>query len=420
MYSSESSKFDGRILVVDDDYFFRTLMKRILEDWGYSVEVCVGGEEALERLRQPDSPRLVLVDWMMPSIDGAEVCRQVKESQSGRFVYVIIVTGHQEDSSAEIAFNANADDFILKPLNRSVLKTRIRSGTRLLEYELMQENDKADLVKKMSALEKLALDRGQRLADSQRMVELGLVSAGIAHEINNPLGFISANAQTFERLWTELSPLVNNIEGDEKGLCHFARDEVPKMLRGIKSGVSRISRIVEGLRYYCKPELGNKQPRLLGELTEIALEHCSTQLTGVSVDFISSEGLNPISVNAGQIVQVLVNLISNACHAMEGVKERNLKISLTEHEGNQEISISDTGCGFSQEIRDRIGTPFLTSKEVGKGLGLGMYICKSILKTHEGSMIIEKNMPHGATIRLLFGNQHIIKPENHREEISCH
>lgn len=309
MYRSECTQFDGRILVVDDDHFFRMLMDKILTDWGYKVELCVGGEEALERLKHPDSPRLVLVDWMMPSIDGAEVCRRIKEAQSDRFVYVIIVTGHQEDSGAEIAFDAKADDFILKPLNRSVFKTRIRSGTRLLEYELKQECERAVLVEKVTIIEKLAQERGQRLADSQRMAELGLVSAGIAHEINNPLGFISANAQTFDRLWTILGPQLESIQGDENGVLQFAKDEVPKMLQGIKTGVSRISRIVESLRYYCKPELGIKQERQLVELVEMALESCSSQLAGVVVEFDHSKFLSPISVNSTQIVQVLVNLL---------------------------------------------------------------------------------------------------------------
>jgi two-component system NtrC family sensor kinase len=420
VYSSENSQFDGRILVVDDDRFFRMLMEKILSDWGYTVELCSCGEEALERLLQPESPRLVLVDWMLPSIDGAEVCRKVKEAQSEKFVYVIIVTGHQEDRGAEIAFNADADDFILKPLNRSVLKTRIRAATRLLEYELKQESEREVLVQRVVAIEQLALERGQRLADSQRMAELGLVSAGIADEINNPLGFISANAQTFDRLWTQLNPLLERIEGDENGVSQFAKDEVPKMLQGIKNGVSRISRIVESLRYYCKPELGTKKNLQLVELLDMALESCAIQLNGVRVDFSRSALLSPISVNSNQLIQVFVNLIVNACHAMEGVNEKTLKISLNEQGSRQEISISDNGPGFSKEMIERIGTPFLTSKEVGKGLGLGMYICKSILKAHEASLMIENNPSGGATVKIIFYNQKTATPKINLEEISCH
>lgn len=105
---------------------------------------------------------------------------------------------------------------------------------------------------------------------------------------------------------------------------------------------------------------------------------------------------------------------------MEGITERVLTISLIEFDNYQELSISDSGTGFSKELRDKIGTPFLTSKEVGKGLGLGMYISKSILKAHEASMTIENNKSQGATIKIVFYNQLAKKTEIRPEEISCH
>lgn len=157
--SKQISYFDKRVLIVDDDHLFRLLMARIFRQWGYTVELCCSGEEAMVVLKENDAPRFALIDWMMPGADGAEVCRHIKQIHQNRFTYVMIVTGADQESAAQIAFEAEADDFITKPVNLSVLQTRIRSAVRLIEYELNQERERQILEERIIVLERLAYEK---------------------------------------------------------------------------------------------------------------------------------------------------------------------------------------------------------------------------------------------------------------------
>ncbi len=155
------SYFDKRVLVVDDDRFFRLLMARIFRQWGYTAELCSSGEEAISILKKSDAPRFAMIDWLMPGADGAEVCRHIKQFNQNRFTYVMIATGENQETAAQIAFEAEADDFISKPVNLSVLQTRIRSAVRLIEYELNQEREKQILEQRIIVLERLAYEKNE-------------------------------------------------------------------------------------------------------------------------------------------------------------------------------------------------------------------------------------------------------------------
>jgi len=124
-----------KILVADDDLVSRRLMERMLERSGYEVVTAANGREAAERLSEADCPRLALIDWMMPELDGPSVCRKVRSKHDSRYIYITLLTSKQSSEDVVVGLEAGADDYLIKPCNTEELKARLRTGVRILELE---------------------------------------------------------------------------------------------------------------------------------------------------------------------------------------------------------------------------------------------------------------------------------------------
>jgi len=144
-----------RILLAEDEPLTRHLVTRLLEDWGYSVEVAHDGVEALDRLRAPTAARLAILDWMMPGADGIDVCRQVRSAGNADYTYLILLTAKRQKEDVVAGLDAGADDYVTKPFDEAELHSRVRAGERILSL-------KGALAEKVGQLE-AALEHVQRL-----------------------------------------------------------------------------------------------------------------------------------------------------------------------------------------------------------------------------------------------------------------
>jgi diguanylate cyclase (GGDEF)-like protein len=124
-----------KVLIADDDRLSLLYLQDTLEDWGYEVETVADGQSACDRLQEPDAPMLAIIDWMMPGMDGIDVCRLIRSRVKDRYVYLIMLTSRSETEFVVEAMNAGADDFIGKPFNVEELQVRIRAGRRISELE---------------------------------------------------------------------------------------------------------------------------------------------------------------------------------------------------------------------------------------------------------------------------------------------
>ena len=124
-----------RVLIAEDDAVSRHLLEATLHKWGYEVIVTTDGLEALEVLRQPDAPSLAILDWMMPGMDGAEVCLKARELSAGRLLYIILLTAKGRKEDVVEGLTAGADDYIIKPFDRSEMKARMNAGERILRLQ---------------------------------------------------------------------------------------------------------------------------------------------------------------------------------------------------------------------------------------------------------------------------------------------
>jgi len=124
-----------RVLIAEDDAVSRHLLEATLHKWGYEVIVTTDGLEALEILRQPDAPSLAILDWMMPGMDGAEVCLKARELSASRLLYIILLTAKGRKEDVVEGLTAGADDYIIKPFDRSEMKARMNAGERILRLQ---------------------------------------------------------------------------------------------------------------------------------------------------------------------------------------------------------------------------------------------------------------------------------------------
>ncbi|MFC1734898.1 response regulator [Candidatus Hydrogenedentota bacterium] len=159
-----------RVLIADDVATSRALLESLLKNWGYDITICEDGEEAWEILREDDAPHLAILDWMMPKMDGLEVCRRLRNLDKQRRTYIILLTAKDGKEDILAALQVGADDYVIKPFNKEELRARMRIGERAIKLE-----------SKLVAAEKLAT--------------VAAMAATLGHEINNPLQGIVINAE---------------------------------------------------------------------------------------------------------------------------------------------------------------------------------------------------------------------------------
>lgn len=376
----------SKILIADDEEIFLAAMSAMLESLGYDcVTVSDGTQVVCEALNS--NPDLIVLDMLMPGVSGVEVCRQIKINPQLKDCPVIFITGAGDLPRVLEAFEAGAVDYITKPINAQEVAVRIRT-----QVELSHAN--RELAHYATSLEVLARDRARQLMHADRLATLGTLSAGVAHEINNPLTFISGNVQVIERFWEALRDGVEvavRADPERAEKYRFILEAMPHIITGMKEGVARIVKIITSLKTYSKQGNAQKQPFRLLESLEGALQLCHKPISDGQVQLERRMDDPDILVygDAQQIEQVLVNLITNAIDATTASalkRHPSLGIDISRRDGQVQIAVEDNGDGIDPEILPRIWDPFFTTKSPGKGTGLGLSIVRSIVEEHNGTI----------------------------------
>ena len=395
-----------KVLIADDDAATRLLLSSLLSRWGHDVVQAPNGDDAWAILQEPESPRVAVLDWIMPGLTGVAICKLLARRRNASFTYVMLLTSKAEREDMVEALEAGAHDFLIKPVDPSELRSRLGVGIRILQYENTLAMKNRELERYTLHLEALAQERAKQLVHADRMATLGMMSAGIAHEINNPTSFISGNIQTLERFWPEIMrtideniPIVDETRAER---LRFILEEMPKLVAGMRNGVARISRIVKGLKIFAHQDTGELKPCDINECIAQALELCNNKLKNkVIVETFFAEGMPSIVGDMQQLEQVFVNLIVNAADALEDRPDAKIVITTSQEVAAFRITVQDNGRGIPERILKDIWKPFYTTKEVGKGTGLGLPIVLGIIESHKGTITVENTQPNGTCFTIV-------------------
>ena len=270
-----------------------------------------------------------------------------------------------------------------------------------------------------------------QLFNAEKMASLGQLTAGIAHEINNPINFVSANLKPLKMDYADIMHLVKKYEAIQPNEnlaeklkeielfrkeidLEYIQKEIELLLNGIEDGAKRTAEIVSGLKSFSRlddAELKEVNINEGIESTLTLLKHAIQKNTEVVLDLAT---LPLIECFPGKLNQVFMNILSNAIYAINHKKstEKNRLVIRSFIRDNQiGVSFEDTGIGMSAEVKNKIFEPFYTTKDVGEGTGLGMSIVFKIMESHQAKIEIESELGKGTKITLLF-NQTILKPLN--------
>lgn len=376
--SSEINKKNKTILIVDDEPIMLKFIVGIIRKAGYEVLTASDGEEGVE-IAKKHKPDIILFDLMLPKLNGLEACKILKSDPDLGLTKVILLTAKTDEQSKITALSNGADDFLTKPFSSTEVLSRI---SNLLENRKLQENlvDSNDELKE--ALVKLK-EAQNKLIHSEKINAIGNLSAGLLHEVNNPLSY-AMTAIGF----LKSSPAVSS----DVDLTDIVKD--------IEEGMTRIKTIVSDLRAFAHPEEADKQVDfVVGEAIENAIRFTAHDCKSVEIKNNIDSELKAVGSNS-HIVQVLINLITNACKAI-AKREDGDKNGLIEFRseicGNRvKIFVKDNGVGMNEETMNKIFNPFFTTNEVGQGVGLGLSISHTIIQNHGGSLGVTSKEGEGA------------------------
>jgi len=397
----------ARILVVDDSPTYLAFVESELESEGYQTTTAKDGHEALTKLDQAEFDCIVL-DLEMPGLDGIELCEHLNKNrvQNDRQFGIVILTGHESEEDMVRGLAAGADDFVGKSNETLILKARIRALLRrnflhaenqrigeemaLRESELRRTRAERDLAEERARLTAGLEEVNHKLRDTQaqlvqaaKMTSLGQLTAGIAHEINNPLAYVINNAHTTQR------ELQRAIDAGAIGMSEEIKQHLLKALnrtQGMAEGLEKIKNLVLKLRSFSRLDKGEVYEADIHDTIESALtflEHFIEGRVTINKSYCNDGVFQfaPDSLN-----QVFMNLIKNAVDAIDD--RGQISIGTSRDDRYFQVSISNTGMGIPQEIRDRLFDPFFTTKPVGQGTGLGLSISYGIVEDHGGSLAL--------------------------------
>ena len=427
----------GQIAAIDDTAANLHLLCSLLEDEGYDVRPFPRGKLALDGISY-SLPDLVLLDINMPDMNGYEVCEILKANPLTRNIPVIFISALNETFDKVQAFHVGGVDYISKPFHAEEVLARVAThlemykikkmlqDTNLMQAQkLAQQN--SQLLELNQALEKAnrelqknyekLRDTQLQLVQTEKMVTLGNLVAGVAHEINNPVGFISGNiSMAQEHLQNLLSALSLYKEGDsyknselteelEDLDIEFIIEDFPQLITSMQSGVERIANISKSLRTFSRTDADKKTELNLHEGIDSTLLILKYRLQSndrrPAIEIIKNYGHIPeIKCYPGPLNQVFMNILANAIDVLdEGNEGKNfaevknnpnritIATELSRDSRMAIVKISDNGKGMPKEVQERIFEQGFTTKGVGKGTGLGMAIAHQIITEKHGGTI---------------------------------
>jgi len=407
LIEKEELSYRNTLLVIDDDEAIAHNLKKVLKKEGYKVFTAHSGEEGL-KIIEKNKIDVVITDINMKGMDGIEVLRMAKAYYSD--IEVIMVSGMKEADLSIQALRNGAIDYITKPVNLDEMFISIEKAIKIIGlkrthlYRNRELKISSQIIAKMNEeLEQKVKKRTNDLTKTQaqlfqtsKLATLGEMSAGLAHEINQPLGGIALTVSVFRKLM-EMNKLT--------------REEIDEGLTDIETSIRRITKVIDHIRTFARQDSLKFTNVEIKETIESALTLLGEQLRlhEVNVECRYSSEMPIIEGEPYQLEQVWINMITNARDALdekdnqgEGIRKMLVISTGYQKESNTVfVSFKDNGSGVSKNNKEKVFTPFFTTKEVGKATGLGMSISYGIIEKHNGSIKLISNKNNGTEFKVI-------------------
>ncbi len=372
---------DIHILLVDDENDFRQILAKRLKRRGIEVREADRGEKALQMLEEKPVD-VVIMDVKMPGMDGIECLKQIKGKYD--LMEVIMLTGHADIHGGVEGIKSGAFDYLSKPIELEHLVRKIKQAFHKIQ-RILAEKKEAAFKEQIT----------QQMVVAERLVALGTMASGVAHEINNPLAVIQDSAGWLQQI----------LEKPE--MQHMPRkNDFNKGLERINKAVERAGKITQQLLQAVKTqttEMADPSTFVeasLKKLSEeaITLVEPEAALKNISITLEMQEPCPAAWTDPLQLLQVLLNLLSNSIQATE--EGGQIIVSLSASLEEAKIIVKDTGSGISKENISRIFEPFFTTKEADQGTGMGLYVSWGIITGLGGLISVESEVNQGTTFTI--------------------
>lgn len=386
------------VLIVDDakeniDILFQALVDE------YELGVAVDGETALEYV-STEKPDLILLDIMMPGMDGYEVCRRLKADPATRDIPVIFLTAMTDIQNKTAGFDTGAVDYITKPFEILEVKARVKTHLDL-------KNALHTIHQYSKKLEEMVEQRTKALIATERRAAFSLLIQGIVHNLKNPLTSIIGGSNLIEMASEQLTGLTDQMPETIRETVKKEVDTIHKFSRNIESGGLRLNEMINSMMAKSRSDKSDKIEILdlntiLDQETRF-LDADRVFKNEVSKQIRLDSGQLMIKAVPSEIAQVFQNLLRNAIHAIWSRKDKHITIE-SGKKGNQVFfAVEDNGTGIPKEIRQEIFDPFFTTKpknddgtpDEPKGTGLGLHTCLEIIKTYNGTIDVDSTVGKG-------------------------
>ena len=375
--TARNSHLPKAVIADDEPDMLRFLKSQLASH--YQIFEAVDGQQAIEKAAQ-FLPDIVLLDMMMPEKDGLQACRELRARSTTQNIPIIVLTARADEETKLAALKAGASDFLPKPFSTTELHVRVKNLVESYHYQrkLAKQNRTLE-----STIEQLKETETQ-LVQTEKLASLGRLSAGIIHEINNPLNFATTGLYT--------------LRSKAKHIAPEHQADYAEILRDVEDGLDRVKIIVSDLRSFTHPDMESLDEVPVAEIVTSALRFVSHEGRERIVIQTQLEDGQTIRCNRNKLIQVLVNLLQNSFDALASKAFNNgerptIAITGRVEGGRSVLIVRDNGSGIDPKIIDKIFDPFFTTKDVGEGMGLGLSISYRIVQDCDGHIAVRSE--HG-------------------------
>jgi signal transduction histidine kinase len=382
----------GLVLAYDEDPVFLEALKRYLEGRGYAVAPTLSADKAvaLAEARRFD---LVLLDASSPDRPGLAACARIRALRGLDELPIVVMTDRESAEAVEAAFRAGASDYLPKLSPNELLFARV--DTHVALKRSMEE----------------ALETRRRIAELEKLKTLGVLAAGVAHEVNTPNNAVIRNMPVISEVWRELAPIVERLMRESEGAriggwtIEELMLELPELLADTYNAGLQIKKIVEDLKDYARDSSSSPPEQV--DLSAVAAyaARLLQPLVGRSTRrFVldAPAGLPPATANFQKLTQVAVSILENA---LQSLSSRDAGVSLrTSFDPERSLLVlecEDEGVGIHPALLDKVFEPFFTTKRDSGGTGLGLSVAHGIVRDAGGEIAIDSRQGRGTRVRVV-------------------